>query len=149
MYTTLSCQPRQAVRAGRPLFPFDDPFFRSFFDLSDTPRTLGMRVDIHDNGDNFSLEAELPGMAEEQISLTVEDNVLTISAKAEEQKKDEKGHYYERRYDSRQRSFSLEGIEQEGIAASYKNGILYVTLPKAQPEPKPAQRNIPIVKQAE
>ena len=47
---------------------FDDRFFRSFFDMNDwMGNNMGFRVDIHDDGDHYTLEAELPGVSEDQI----------------------------------------------------------------------------------
>ena len=121
---------------------FDDRFFRSFFDMNDwMGNNMGFRVDIHDDGDHYTLEAELPGVSEDQISLTVENDTLTIAADMLAERKNEKAYYSERRVGHVSRSFSLDGIDDEHITADYKNGILYVTLPKTQPaEPAGARR---------
>ncbi len=120
---------------------FDDRFFRSFFDMNDWMGNVGFRVDIHDDNDHYTLEAELPGVKEDQINLTVENDTLTISADMQSERKDEKAYYSERRVGHVSRSFSLEGIDQDHITADYKNGILYVSMPKLQPaEPAGARR---------
>ena len=120
---------------------FDDRFFRSFFDMNDWMGNMGFRVDIHDDGGHYTLEAELPGVNEDQISLTVENDAMTISADMQNERKDEKAYYSERRVGHVSRSFSLEGIDQDHITADYRNGILYVTMPKLQPaEPAGARR---------
>ena len=120
---------------------FDDRFFRSFFDMNDWMGNMGFRVDIHDADDHYALEAELPGVTEDQINLSVENDTLTISADMQSERKDEKAFYSERRVGHVSRSFSLEGIDQEHISADYKNGILTVTLPKEKPsEPTGARR---------
>ena len=120
---------------------FDDRFFRSFFDMNDWMGNMGFRVDIRDADDHYAIEAELPGVTEDQISLTVENDTLTISADMQSERKDEKAYYSERRVGHVSRSFSLEGIDQEHITADYKNGILYVAMPKTQPaEPAGARR---------
>ncbi len=120
---------------------FDDRFFRSFFDMNDWMGSAGFRVDIHDDNDHYTLEAELPGVNEDQISLTVENDTLTIAADTQSERKDEKAYYSERRVGHVSRSFSLEGIDQDHITADYKNGILYVSMPKTQPsEPAGARR---------
>jgi len=126
---------------------FNDSFFRSFFNLSDVlSPTTGFRVDIKDTGNAFTLEAELPGVQEDQINLSVEDGSLTISTDINSEKKDEKeGYYYcERRSGHVERSFNVEGIREENITASYKNGILTVTLPKKEPQPEKTARRIEI-----
>ncbi|MBQ9263595.1 MAG: Hsp20/alpha crystallin family protein [Clostridia bacterium] len=123
---------------------FDDRFFRSFFDMNDWMGNMGFRVDIHDAEDHYELEAELPGVSEDQINLTVENDALTISADMQSDRKDEKAYYSERRVGHVSRSFSLDGIDQEHITADYKNGILTVTLPKTQPTQAPGARRIAI-----
>jgi len=131
-------------RADR--FPslFDDRFFRSFFDMNDFMGGMGFLVDIHDADDHYELEAELPGVNEDQINLTVENDMLTVSADMHSERKDEKALYSERRSGHVSRSFSLDGIDQEHITADYKNGILTVKLPKCQPAEAPGARRIAI-----
>jgi HSP20 family protein len=124
---------------------FDDKLFRSLFDFSDFGS--GFRVDVRDNGDSFTMEAELPGLRQEDVVLTVNDDVLTISATRKQEHKEEKESYLymERRNGRFQRSFTLEGIDHERIDAEYKDGILTVTMPKLAPEKdEKRQRKIPI-----
>lgn len=123
---------------------FDDRFVRSFFNMNDMMGSFGFRVDIRENDTNYLLEAELPGVDEKNIDLTVENDVLTISADLNEERKDEHNCYSERRYGHVTRAFNLEGIDQEKIVASHKNGILYVTLPKLVPQEKQTARHIAI-----
>lgn len=123
---------------------FDDRFVRSFFNMNDMMSSMGFRVDIRENDTNFLLEAELPGVDEKNIELTVDNDVLTISADLNEERKDERSCYSERRYGHMTRAFNVEGVDQEKIVASHKNGILYVTLPKLQPEEKKSARRIAI-----
>ena len=121
---------------------FDDRFLRSFFDMNDWMGNMGFRVDIHDEEDHYALEAELPGVSEDQINLSVENDTLTISADMHSERNDEKAYYSERRVGHVSRSFSLDGIDQEHITADYKNGILTVRLPKLQPQENPGARRI-------
>ncbi|MCD7753602.1 MAG: Hsp20/alpha crystallin family protein [Clostridiales bacterium] len=104
-------------------------------------------TDIRDEGDKFTLSAELPGFHKEDIHLSVDGGVLTISAQHEEsnEQKDEKGGYLcrERHYGSYQRSFSISGIREDAISASYENGVLKLILPKDIPV-VPAARQINI-----
>ena len=119
---------------SRSLDNFFDDFERSFF--PENRRLPAFRTDIRDEGDHYLLQAELPGFQKEDIDLNLKDNVLTISAKHEEntENKDKDGRYVcrERRYDTFQRSFDVSGIQEDGISASYDNGILQLTLPKEQ-----------------
>ena len=123
-----------------------DKFMRNFFDHSNTSLPA-FRTDIRDAGDKFILEAELPGFEKEDIKLDLKDGILTISAEHNENndQKDEKGNYIrrERRYGSFSRSFDVTGIDENGITAAYKNGVLELSLPKAVPAVPEAKR-IPI-----
>lgn len=105
------------------------------------------RTDIRDEGDHYLLEADLPGFRKEDIDLHLQDGVLTITAKHDQsaERKDDAGKYVcrERRVGSYARSFDVSGIREEGISASYENGVLKLTLPKAG-EPEPQSRKIAI-----
>lgn len=118
------------------LFDTFDNFTRDFFRNTNTSLPA-FRTDIRDAGDKYVLEAELPGFNKEDISLDLKDGILTITAEHKEAKeeKDEKGCYIrrERRYGSFQRSFDVTGIDEGGITAAYKNGVLELNLPKAAP----------------
>ena len=142
MYTMIPFNRRNVLSRANDLF--DDRFFRSFFNMNDWMGSAGFRVDIRDRGDNYVLEAELPGVSEDRISLSCENDTLTVGADYDSESKDEKTCYSERRTGHVERSFSLEGILQDQISAEYKNGILYVTLPKEQPAKQPGRRQIPI-----
>ena len=144
MYTMIPFHSRRDLSQNRSNSLFDDRFFRSFFDMNDWMGNVGFRVDIHEENDHYLLEAELPGVTEDQISLTADNDTLTIAADMHTEKKDEKAYYSERRVGHVSRSFNLEGIDEEGITADYKNGILSVTLPKKQPCADCGQRRIPI-----
>lgn len=117
-----------------------DSFFRPM--MNDGLMANGFRVDIREKDDAYFLEAELPGMTEDQINLTVDDNMLTISADYQTEDKQEEGnrYYCERRTGHVERSFNLDGIDIENISANYKNGVLYVNLPKDKPVEKTVRR---------
>ena len=121
-----------------------DEMERSFFGGNNHPAMSTFRTDVTDTGDAFVLDAELPGVPEDAISLTVEDGVMTVSADYRSESRDEKTCYSERRTGHVQRSFSLENIDEEHISAEYKDGILRVTMPKAKPEDNSGKRLIPI-----
>ena len=125
---------------------FDDRFFRSMFDLMDPLPTVDFRVDVKETPEAFQLSADLPGVKPEELSLNVENDVLTIEADLNTQRKEEHSRYVytERRTGHLRRSFSLEGIDQEQITADYVNGVLTVTLPKQRPETAKGPRKIAI-----
>lgn len=94
-------------------------------------------VDVFDRKDAVMLKAELAGMDPDDIQIEVEDNVLTIKGERrfEEQVEDERYHRVERRFGSFQRSLALpQGVKPDEIQAGYEDGILTVTVPKAEEE---------------
>ena len=127
-------------------FDLFDNFERKFFGNSNASLP-DFRTDIRDQGDHYLLEADLPGFQKEDIDLHLEDGVLTITAKHDETKdsRDQGGKYVcrERRTGSYARSFDVSGIREDGIGASYENGVLKLTLPK-QGEQAPVSRKIAI-----
>ncbi|HIS00207.1 MAG TPA: Hsp20/alpha crystallin family protein [Candidatus Excrementavichristensenella intestinipullorum] len=126
-------------RSNDLLNPFDD-FFRSFFgtDVS----TNAMRVDVKDEGDHYLLEADMPGIKKEDVSIEVNDGVLTISAQTKQSREEKKENYVfsERRSGSFSRSFTLNGIDEEKISAACEDGVLKLTLPKLGEEVKTGRR---------
>lgn len=97
-------------------------------------------VDITEDDKEFVVKAELPGLKREEVKVTVEDGVLSISGerKAEKEEKTKKYHRIERSYGSFVRSFTLpEGCDATKVNAEFKEGVLNVHLaksPKAQPK---------------
>ena len=93
-------------------------------------------MDLVEEGDHFVLKADLPGLSEEDVSIEIEDNVLTISGERhEETRRDQRQgwHRVERTFGRFSRSLSLpEGIDPENVAASFSNGVLSITVPKPE-----------------
>src|SRR5919202_4468484 len=92
-------------------------------------------VDIYENKDQIVLEAELPGMKQEDFDLSIENNVITLRGERKFEKTDESDNYHrvERSYGAFTRSFTLpQTVSGEGISAEYHNGVLRVTLPKRE-----------------
>lgn len=134
-------------RSDNNIFDLFDNFQKQFF--RDSNATLpAFRADIRDLDDKFVLDAELPGFNKEDISLDLKEGILTIKAehKDSQDQKNDKGEYIrrERRYGSFARTFDVSGIDESGISAAYKNGILEVTLPKQAPV-VPESRQIDIL----
>jgi HSP20 family protein len=90
-------------------------------------------ANIIENNDSFNLEIAAPGMVKDDFKINLENNILTISAEVEDQKREE-GKNYSRKefyYGSFSRSFTLpKTIDLENIKADYEGGILKITLPK-------------------
>ena len=123
------------TRPERDLFRMMDAFDREMFGRGGR-RSGSFSTDLCDCGDSYKLEAELPGFNKEDISVSVDGDLLTISAEhneTHEEEKKRKGYVYrERRYGSFTRSFDISGIDKENIAAEYKDGVLTLDLPKLQ-----------------
>jgi HSP20 family protein len=104
------------------------------FDRTNVMGAAGISVDVADEDDSFVVVADLPGVEKEEIDLTITERVLTIEATHETSDEHESGEYLrrERRHESVRRSVTLpEDVLADEASASYNNGVLTVTLPKA------------------
>ncbi len=124
-------------------FRFFDEITRDFFSPTCIRREsrADLRTDILDEGDRYTLYADLPGFRRENIHLDVSDDTLTLCAVREgcRDSEEESSSYIrmERSYGTYKRQFDMSGIDTEGIKASYADGVLTLTLPKkAEGEPK-------------
>ena len=100
-------------------------------------------LDVWETEDEFVYAFDLPGIAEDKISIEFEDGALTVGAERERTQdvKQDRFYRFERRYGSFQRSIGLpQGVTESDIHADYKDGVLelHVTKPKA-PEPRKIQ----------
>jgi len=111
-------------------------------DLSN--RTWMPAVDVRETDDSYIVNAELPGLTKKDIDITLEDNVLRLSGERRFEKEDERDDYHriERAYGSFSRAFTLGGgVDASNVKASFKDGVLTVTVPKAE-ETKPRRIEI-------
>ncbi len=111
--------------------------WRDYF--NDNASAVGtIRANVKEQKDAFVVEAEVPGVQKEDVTLVCEKSVLTISVKAKEAQQEEASRYVrkERPEGDLSRRFVLENIEEENISAKMENGVLYVTLPKKGAEEK-------------
>ena len=119
--------------------------FEALFDHINTfPSSF--RIDLRENDDHYVLEADLPGIQKEDISLHYENNYLMISAKRNEMQEIENEKAYvhrERHFGQFQRNFYIDNIREDKISAQFNHGVLTVTLPKADTR-RVKQGNIPI-----
>jgi HSP20 family protein len=140
-----------ATRAVRGLVdPFDstgrdfDSFVQRVFGRDIPSGLTPYGVDIYEDADKLHVEAELPGFTREQVDVTIDNNVLTITADRTNNMEDkqENWHLKERRYARFQRSFSLPNtIDGSSVDAKLADGVLHVVLNKRQ-EAKPRKINI-------
>jgi HSP20 family protein len=92
-------------------------------------------MDLVESGDHFVLRADLPGLAEEDVKIELEDTTLTISGerKAEHETKDEGYYRLERAVGAFSRSLQLpKGIDPEAVEAHFDRGVLEVRIPKPE-----------------
>ena len=133
------------------------PFERKSFDLFNAFHDFendffgntslnSFKTDLKDEGDKYVMEAELPGFEKEDIKLDITGDTLCLTAEHKQENvenKDDNYVYRERTYGSYQRNFDISAINNEGIEAEYKNGILYLTLPKKEAN-KPETKRLEI-----
>jgi len=100
-------------------------------------------LDLYQNNDNVVAVVELPGLRKEDIEISLQDGTLTISGERKEEATQENGAARTERFTGKfRRSISLPTrVDANNVSATYKDGILTVTLPKAE-EAKPKQIQI-------
>ena len=100
--------------------------------------------DVFEDKDAIKIVAEVPGVTPEDVKISLENNVLTIRGEKKQQAEErtERVHRYERSYGAFERTFVLpSSVDSERIEASYQNGILTVSVPKAE---RARPREIPV-----
>ena len=120
--------------------PLDD-LFRGFFvrpvDFNGTQQQPpSIKMDVKEQGDNYLVHAELPGVKKEDIHVVVDGNQVSISAEVKQEKEVKEGERVlrsERYFGKVSRSFQLgQEIDDAKAAAKFNEGVLELTLPKAQ-----------------
>ena len=126
---------------------FDETFRGLGFGASpQAAPSFSPRVDVGESDEAYTVRADLPGLEEKDIQVSLEEGVLSIQGKLESEKDEErKGvRWVERARGSFHRAIELPAeIDAAKVTASYRHGVLTVTLPKL-PEAKPEVRTIPI-----
>jgi HSP20 family protein len=131
---------------------FGFPSFRRMFDVepfSNYESALGVAVpavDVTEDENAYKISAELPGMAEKDVEVTVSGDMLVLKGeKRQEREQKEKNRYLsERSYGAFQRSFAIpDGVDRDKINAEFAKGLLTLTLPKT-PEAQKRQKKIEI-----
>jgi HSP20 family protein len=151
--------PAQETALARPFELFSDwePFRRMrqmfawdpFAEMTELPGyeyppTFAPTFEVKETKDNYVFKADIPGIKEADLDISITDDRLTISGKREMERKDEQETYYayERSYGSFSRSFTLPtGVDAEHAKADLKDGVLTIALPKT-PESMPKKIEI-------
>ncbi|NMB21308.1 MAG: Hsp20/alpha crystallin family protein [Firmicutes bacterium] len=125
---------------GESFFP---PGLQQFFSWPELS-WQGFSVDVKETSEGYAIQADLPGVAKENIKLSLEDGYLTIGVQQNEIRSEEQENYIcrERRQVSSRRSFYVGNVSPEDVQANYTDGVLHVKLPKAMDGP--SQREIEI-----
>ena len=118
--------------------------FNTIFDTPVPNETAGVRrwipaMDLVETDNDFVLRADLPGVAEGDVNIELEDNVLTVSGERKSEHEERKEGYYrvERASGRFSRSLTLpEGVDADAIKASFEKGVLEIRIPKPE-EGKP------------
>ena len=138
--------------AGGSLFDLHRQMNRLFDDLfnqsgdSGSYARAGMAapaLDVHQADDKLEITAELPGVKEDDIDLSIEDGVLTLRGEKRSSRSDEERGYSERSYGTFERRITLPStVDEDKCSADFKDGVLTITLPVS--EAKSRGRRIPL-----
>lgn len=113
---------------GFGLTPFGSNFMEGFGEFNP-------RLDVTETDQEVKITAELPGLEEKDIDVSLSHDTLTISGEKKNEKEDKSENYYrlERSYGSFQRAIALPAeVDGDKVKATFKNGVLQITLPKLQ-----------------
>lgn len=130
-----------------------DTFFRRFDEEFSSPlmrREYGFstmpNIDIDETDKEVTVTADLPGLEEKDINVSLDGDVLTLSGERKHEKEEKRKNYHrvERAYGTFSRSVALpEGIDHDNVKANFKKGVLTVKIAKL-PGAKPSRRHIPV-----
>jgi HSP20 family protein len=123
---------------------FFDDFFKDPFFARVSAVTAPIRADVKETDKEYIVEAELAGVNKDDILIDLRDDILTlgVDVKNETNKEDDGYIYRERQSGSYRRSFHVQNIKNEDVKASFKDGLLVITLPKAEPGSRTKQIQI-------
>lgn len=116
------------------------------FSRADANLSVGPDIDVRESEGEFVIEAELPGMDEKDVNVTISNGILTLKGEKKSEREEMKDSYHltERSYGSFQRSFQVaDSIDADKVKASFEKGVLKITMPK-RPESVRSEKRIPI-----
>lgn len=113
-----------------------DDFFSDGWPIRRSLAADTFKVDVEDRGNEYAVEAEMPGVDKRDVTIRMDDKRLTIAVKKSDEVEEKKKNYIhkERRYCSMSRSIYLTDASAEGIKAKLNDGVLHVTVPKKEAE---------------
>jgi HSP20 family protein len=137
-------QASRPVPSSRRRYDHFDRLFDNFFNNALTnigmqPSDAVVRLDVSETPTSYVVKAELPGIEEKDVSLTLEDGVLTLSGekKSETEEEGKTFHRIERSYGSFRRALQLPAdADENGVTAAMKHGVLNIEIAKAKEAPK-------------
>ena len=132
---------------------FDDVFqMRPLYDVSNAlygkHAKAVMKTDVRELDNGYEVDIDLPGFKKDEVNVELQDGYLTVSASKglDKDQKDKEGRYIrqERYSGTCSRTFYVGDLKKEDISAKYEDGILRLTLPKAEEKALPANNRIMI-----
>ena len=131
---------------------FDDSFDRAFFGgrnpLYGKREKNLMKTDVREVENHYEVDIDLPGFKKDEVNVELQDGYLTVSASKglDKDQKDKEGRYIrqERYSGTCSRTFYVGDLKKEDISAKYEDGILRLTLPKAEEKALPVSNRIMI-----
>jgi HSP20 family protein len=144
----LAAFPTDVLNMQREINRMFDSFFRGGVqdDGNMFPSVWTPAVDVAEHDNEYVVKVELPGVSKDDVKITMHDSTLTIRGEKKQEKETKESNYHrvERSYGSFQRSFTLPStVKSDRIEAAYKDGILTISLPKAE-EAKPKQIEVKV-----
>jgi len=109
-----------------------------------TECAVGVPIDVYDTEKDVTLEVDLPGVAKDDINLRIEEDTLVIEGERKAPEEDRNWLRREKCYGSFRRALRFPfAVNEEKVSAEFKDGVLEIHLPKAEPEP-PKRKQITI-----
>lgn len=129
---------RQDRLAYKPFTNLLDDFFGDAWHSMRNLPDVTFKLDVREELLHYAIEAEMPGVAKEDIAIEFRDGYLTIGVSQKEESAEEAGRYIhrERHCTSARRSVFLAEAKAQGITAALSDGVLHITVPKAEEEKK-------------
>jgi len=126
-------RPRPTARWTDPFDTFERMMQRAFEDLPAEAVGQGYPVDINEEDDRLIVDAELPGFKNEEIDVSIHDDVLSIQAERSTEEPKGRPHLQERRFARVQRSFRLpSAVDPDSVDAKLEGGVLHMEMNKAE-----------------